>query len=164
MKHSTIPRILVLILVIVLVVIYVILACTPVRAAECRLEGKPLPTPWEPDETDIAYISRTIWGEVRGCCKEEQIAQGWNVLCRVSDPRFPNTIREVVTAKNQFYGYSPNNPAEPFWDMAREILIQWHNGEWGIPPTMCWCSGDGKHQTFRDSYIVTQETQFWPER
>lgn len=162
MNHNHMPRILALILVIVLVVICIILA-QPVRAAGQRIVDWP-ELPWEPDPEDVAYVSRTIWGEVRGCCEEEQIAQGWNVLCRVSDPRFPNTIREVVTAKNQFYGYSPNNPAEPFWDMARKILIQWHNGEWGIPPTMCWCSGDGKHQTFRDSYIVTAETQFWPER
>ena len=117
---------------------------------------------WEPDPADVDLISRTIWGECRGCCEAEQRAQAWCILNRVDDPRFPGTIREVVTAPYQFQGYSPGNPAEPFREMAREILILWHDGEREIPVGMCWCSGDGKHQTFRDSWIVTEDTSFYP--
>lgn len=29
---------------------------------------------WEPDPSDVALISRTIWGETRGCPVEEQRA------------------------------------------------------------------------------------------
>ena len=161
MNHNHIPRILALILVIVLVVICVILACKPVRAAGQRIVDWP-ELPWEPDPEEVAYVSRTIWGETRGCCEAEQRAQAWCILNRVDDSRFPDTILAVVTAPNQFQGYSASNPAEPFWAMAREILILWHAGEREIPEDMVFCSGDGRHQTFRTTWLITAETEYWP--
>lgn len=128
----------------------------------CNLSLAPVLPPWEPSEADISYISRTIWGETRGCPEIEQRAQGWNILNRVDDSQFPNTVEDVVTAPNQFQGYSINNPVEPFYEMARDILIKWHNGEHEIPTDMFWCHGDGKHQRFRNQYYVTEETKFYP--
>ena len=162
MNHNRIPRILALLLVIAMVIIYILLVSTPVRAAECRLEGKPEPIPWEPDPADVDFISRTIWGECRGCCEAEQRAQAWCILNLVDDPRFPGTMAEVVSAAYQFQGYSLSNPAEPFRELAREILILWHNGEHEIPADMVFCSGDGKHQTFRTDWIPNEETRYYP--
>lgn len=162
MNRNNIPRILAILLMMLLIIACVILA-TPVRAAECRLEGKPQPTPWEPDPEDVAYISRTIWGEARGCCQDEQEAVAWCIMERVDSPQFPNTISCVVLQPYQWQGYSPNNPAEPFAEMARDILMRWNDEERGIPDGMFWCSGDGVHQRFRDSYIVTEDTKFYPE-
>jgi len=161
MNHNRIPRILAILLVIAMIVLCILLA-TPVHAAECRLEGKPEPTPWEPDDADVAYISRTIWGECRGCCEVEQRAQAWCILNRVDDPRFPGTVGEVVSAAYQFQGYSPNNPVEPFADLAREILRLWHDGYKEIPTDMCWCEGDGVHQTFRNTWTKTEDTRYYP--
>lgn len=161
MGHNNIPRILAGMLVIAMVVICIILA-QPVRAAECRLDGKPQPTPWEPDPADVDLVSRTIWGETRGCCEAEQRAQAWCILNRVDDPRFPGTVRAVVTEPNQFQGYSPSNPVEPFRELAREILILWHAGEREIPEDMVFCSGDGRHQRFRTTWLITEETEYWP--
>lgn len=160
MKHNRIVRILVMVLVIATVVICIILA-QPVHAAGQRIVDWP-ELPWEPDPEDVALISRTIWGETRGCCEAEQRAQAWCILNRVDDPRFPATIRDVVTAPNQFQGYSANNPMEPFAELAREILILWHAGEREIPEDMVFCSGDGKHQTFRTTWLITEETEYWP--
>jgi len=117
---------------------------------------------WVPDPSDVAYISRTIWGEARGCTEEEQIAQGWCILNRVDDSRFPDTIEAVVLAPNQFQGYSASNPVEPFREMAEDILIAWHNGEHGIPQDMVFCSGDGRHQTFRTDWIADEDTRYYP--
>lgn len=161
MNHNHIPRILEMILVIVLMVLCVILACKPVRAAGQRIVDWP-ELPWEPDPKDVDLVSRTIWGEVRGCCEAEQRAQAWCILNRVDDPRFPDTIRGVVTAPNQFQGYSANNPVEPFAELAREILILWHAGEREIPEDMVFCSGDGRHQRFRTTWLITEETRYWP--
>lgn len=130
-------------------------------AALALLLAPPAET-WEPDEADVDLISRTIWGECRGCCEAEQRAQAWCILNRVDDSRFPGTIREVVTAAHQFQGYSPENPAEPFRELAREILILWHAGEREIPEDMVFCSGDGRHQTFRTTWLITAETEYWP--
>lgn len=160
MNHNRIVRGLVWILVIVLVVICIILA-TPVRAAGQRIVNWP-ELPWEPDPKDVAYISRTIWGETRGCPYEEQWAQGCCVVNRVDDLRWPSTIEAVVLQPNQFQGYSINNPVEPFYDMAYEILVAWHNGNTGVPKDMVFCSGNGKHQTFRTTYEITSETVFYP--
>ena len=119
---------------------------------------------WEPDPSDVALISRTIWGETRGCPVEEQRAQAWCILNRVDspDPIFPDTIEAVVTAPNQFQCYSVKNPDAPFYEMAREILILWHDGIREIPADMCWCEGRNGQQIFRNSWERTSETRYWP--
>lgn len=122
-----------------------------------------LSTPaWEPNPADVAYLSRTTWGEVRGCTETEQRAQIWCILNRVDDPRFPNTIEGVVTAPYQFQGYSPDNPVDPFKALAEEILTLWHSGVREIPTDMVFCSGDGVHQTFRTDWIPTETTRYYP--
>ena len=117
---------------------------------------------WEPSPDDVALISRTIWGEVRGCPVVEQRAQAWCILNRVDDPRWGDTIEKVVLQPSQFQGYSPNNPVEPFEDMATEIIVMWHNGEYEIPRDMCFCGGDGKHQRFRTDWIPNENTRYYP--
>lgn len=134
---------------------------TALVAALSLLQAPP-EEPWEPDPADVVLISRVIWGECRGCPEEEQWAQGCCIVNRVDDPRWPDTIAEVVLQHQQFQGYSPNNPAEPFYGMAREILIAWHNGDTGVPKDMCFCAGDGKHQRFRTDWIPNEETRFYP--
>ena len=119
-------------------------------------------TVWEPDPADVALISRTIWGETRGCCEIEQRAQAWCILNRVDDPRWPDSIEGVILQPSQFQGYSSSNPVESFEEMAKEILILWHEGEREIPADMCFCSGDGRHQTFRNTWERTNETRYYP--
>lgn len=119
-------------------------------------------TVWEPDPADVALVSRTIWGETRGCSETEQRAQAWCILNRVDDPRWPDSIEGVVLQPSQFQGYSPSNPEDTFHDMAREILVMWHEGEREIPADMCFCSGDGRHQTFRNTWERTNETRYYP--
>ena len=129
----------------------------------CSLSLEPVLPPWEPDPADVALVSRTIWGETRGCPEKEQLGTGWCIVLRKRSPDFPDAIEGVVLQPNQCQGYSPNNPEEPFHDMAREILIADYNGEAGpLPDGFFWCSGDGKHQTYRNSWIRTEETRYWP--
>lgn len=129
----------------------------------CNLSLAPVMPSWEPDPADIAYVSRTIWGETRGCPEKEQLGTGWCIVLRKNNPAFPDTIEGVVLQPSQWQGYSPNNPEESFHEMAREILIADHNGEAGpLPEGFFWCSGDGKHQTFRNEWIRTDETRYWP--
>lgn len=130
MRHNRIVRALVMILVIVLVVICVILACPPVRAAECRLAGKPEPTPWEPDDADVVALARTLYGECRGCSELQQRAVCWCIFNRVDDPRFPDTVVGVIVQKSQFFGYSASNPVwDSLYAVAYGCLVDWHNGE-----------------------------------
>lgn len=117
----------------------------------CGLTMEPV-KPWEPDPADVALISRTIWGEARGCEPEEQEAVAWCILNRVDDERFPNTVESVVTQPWQFQGYALGNPAEPFADVAEDVLRRWHNGEHGIDPALVFFEGDGKHNYFRSKW------------
>ena len=80
----------------------------------------------------------------------------------MDDSRWPDSIEAVVLQPNQFQGYSESNPEAPFHDLAREILILWHSGEREIPQDMVYCSGDGVHQTFRNTWERTEETRYWP--
>lgn len=108
MKHTNIVRGLVWILVIVMVVICVILACPPVRAAECRLDGRPKSTPWEPDPAEVEMLACAIYNEAGGdaCSDLCRYYVGDVILNRVADPRFPDTIEAVLTAPKQYGRFS----------------------------------------------------------
>lgn len=113
-----------------------------------------------PDQNDVTYISKTIWGEGRGCSIKEQKAIAGCILNRVKSPEFPNTIKGVVTAPNQFQGYDPNNP-DIFRDIAHEVIVIYHEGGCVIDRSLLYFSGNGRYNTFRDSWIPEEATLFW---
>ncbi len=55
-----------------------------------------------PEFRDFELLARIIAAEARGESFEGQIAVGAVILNRTKDPRFPNTIHEVVFQKGQF--------------------------------------------------------------
>lgn len=149
MKHSSIPRILALLLVLDMIVICIILAM-PVRAAECRLMGKPEPQPWEPDEAEVLALARTLYGECRGCSELQQRAVCWCIFNRVDDPRFPDTVVGVITQQSQFFGYSPSNPVwDSLYAVAYDCMVDWHDGvERVLEPELCFFTGNGRINVF----------------
>lgn len=153
-KKYIIVRALVMILVIVLVVICVILACPPVRAAECRLQGKPEPTPWEPEEVEVLALARTLYGECRGCSELQQRAVCWCIFNRVDDPRFPDTVLGVITQRSQFFGYSASNPVwDSLYDLAHACLVDWHcGGNRVLEPEFVFFHGTGRINVFTTEY------------
>ena len=131
-------------------------------AAQTEPVPEPEPEPWEPAAEDVAYISRTIYGEARGCDEEQRQAVAWCILARVEDPRFPDTVEDVVTQPYQFQGYAAGNPVEPCEADARAVLIAYHDGEWGLDPDLLWFAGDGKINHYRNEYEYSKATKFWP--
>lgn len=147
MKHNNIPRILALLLVIAMIVLCILLA-TPVRAAECRLAGKPEPEEWEPDPKDVEMLARVIYQEAGGdaCSDLCRMYVGDVVLNRVEDPRFPDTMEEVLTAPGQYGTFSrtgviwPARASKPeeaaavarAYDIARRLLAGEHSEIWGL--------------------------------
>lgn len=77
-------------------------------------------------DADLEYLARVIHGEARGEPFIGQIAVGAVVLNRVQSPRFPNTIREVIMAENQFTCVSDGQfyllPGEQAFAAARQAL------------------------------------------
>lgn len=154
MRHNRIVRGLVWILVIALVVICVILACPPVRATECRLEGKPEPEEWEPDEADVTALAQTLYGECRGCSELQQRAVCWCVFNRVDSDKFPDTVIGVITQKSQFFGYKATNPVwDSLYNLAYGCLVDWHNEENRVlEPEFLYFTGNGRINIFTTEY------------
>ena len=89
---------------------------------------------------DLLLLSKLVTGEARGESYEGQVAVAAVVINRVKDPRFPNTIKDVIYQKNAFsvvndgsinmqptesaynaaidalYGKDPTNKAVFFWN------------------------------------------------
>ena len=110
-------------------------------------------------EDDVIAMAKMLWGEARGCTRDNQAMAVWCVLNRVDDSRFPDTILGVLSQPSQFHGYSPDFPV---WDelkeVARDVLTRWSlekqgaNVERELPNTYLWFTGDGVQNWFREAY------------
>ena len=110
-------------------------------------------------EDDVAAMAKMLWGEARGCTRDNQAMAVWCVLNRVDDPRFPDTIQGVLSQPSQFHGYSPDFPV---WDelkeVARDVLTRWSLEKQGVtverelPNTYLWFTGYNGSNHFREQY------------
>lgn len=149
---------------------------TPEQAAEAIISAPPVafpspsiaveevtPTeaPFIPDAAEVEALAKMLWGEARGIASDtEKAACVWVVLNRVDDPRFPDTVLEVVKAPYQFAGYSPDYPAtDELKALAADVLTRYHaekNGDTEagrvIPSGYCWFTGDGERNYFTNEW------------
>ncbi len=83
-------------------------------------------------ETDLELLAHLIHSEARGEPYIGQVAVGAVVLNRVNNPRFPNTVEEVIMAPGQFSVVAKGTfylpPGETAYDAARDALA-------GVDPT-----------------------------
>ena len=110
-------------------------------------------------EDDVVAMAKMLWGEARGCTRDNQAMAVWCVLSRVDDSRFPDTILGVLSQPSQFHGYSPDFPV---WDelkeVARDVLTRWSLEKQGVtverelPNTYCWFTGFNGSNHFREEY------------
>ena len=110
-------------------------------------------------EDDVIAVAKMLWGEARGCTRDNQAMAVWCVLNRVDDPRFPDTIQSVLSQPSQFHGYSPDFPV---WDelkeVALDVLTRWSLEKQGVtverelPPEYVFFTGDGIQNHFRAAY------------
>lgn len=126
-------------------------------------ETTPEPTPDEAlPEPDAVYLAQCLWGEARGVPSEtERAAVVWCVLNRVDHPGFPDTIYGVLTAPNQFIGFSESHPVDPaLLALAQDVLARWRAEQTGeadsgrvLPQEYLWFSADGHgHNAFRNAF------------
>ena len=110
-------------------------------------------------EEDVAEVAKMLWGEARGCTRDNQIKCVWVVLNRVDDDRFPNTIQGVLSQPHQFHGYDPTYPVtDELYDVAFDVLTRWSYEKQGIPvrrelpQSFLWFTGNGVENIFREVY------------
>ena len=72
-----------------------------------------------PTDADINLLARIIDVEARGEPYRGKVAVGAVVMNRVRDPRFPDTIREVIYQPGQFYTAGLRNHPVPSADALR---------------------------------------------
>lgn len=110
-------------------------------------------------EDDVAEVAKMLWGEARGCTRDNQIKCVWVVLNRVDDERFPDTIQGVLSQPHQFHGYSESFPVtDELYSVAFDVLTRWSYEKQGIPvrrelpSSFLWFTGDGVTNYFREVY------------
>ena len=123
--------------------------------------------PWMPDETDVEYIAKTVYGEALIVKSDtRRAAVVWCILNRVDAKGYPDTIEGVVTAPYQFSGYDPDHPVtEDLRDLTIDVLQRWNaekNGETDVgrvlPKGYCFFVGDGFENYFTDEW---KGTDYW---
>ena len=110
-------------------------------------------------EDDVVAMAKMLWGEARGCTRDNQIKCAWIVCNRVDDDRFPDTIRGVLEQPSQFHGYDPTYPVtSELYDVAFDVLTRWSYEKQGIPvrrelaSSFLWFTGNGEENIFREVY------------
>ena len=110
-------------------------------------------------EDDVSEVAKMLWGEARGCTRDNQIKCAWIVCNRVDDERFPDTIQGVLEQPHQFHGYDPTYPVtDELYDIAFDVLTRWSYEKQGIPVrrelpnTYLWFTGNGQENIFREVY------------
>lgn len=119
---------------------------------------------WVPDTADVEIIAKTLYGECRGVeSTTEKAAVAWCILNRVDTTGYAcgRSIEYVVTFKNQFQGYNPDNPVTPeLQSLAEDVLIRHHNelaGEANVgrilPKEYIYFIGDTKRNFFTTEFL-----------
>ena len=110
-------------------------------------------------EDDVAAMAKMLWGEARGCTRDNQIKCAWIVCNRVDDERFPDTIQGVLEQPHQFHGYSESFPVtDELYNIAFDVLTRWSYEKQGIPvrrelpKSFLWFTGNGRENIFRAVY------------
>lgn len=110
-----------------------------------------------PDAAEVEALAKMLYGEARGIASDmEKAACVWCVLNRVDDPRYPDTVLEVLEAPYQFAGYSADNPVLPELEkLAADVLKRYHaerDGETNVgrvlPAEYLFFTGDGLNNHF----------------
>ena len=110
-------------------------------------------------EEDVAAVAKMLWGEARGCTRDNQIKCAWVACNRVDDERFPDTIQGVLAQPSQFHGYDPTYPVtDELYSVAFDVLTRWSYEKQGVPvrrelpSTYLWFTGDGEQNHFREDW------------
>lgn len=113
--------------------------------------------PYEPDAAEVEALARMLYGEARGVpSTAEKAACVWCVLNRIDDPRFPDTVLEVLEAPSQFAGYKATYPVLPeLAEIAADVLTRYHAERDGdtdagrvLPAEYVFFTGDGRNNHF----------------
>lgn len=107
---------------------------------------------------EVTLVCQTVYGEARGCSREEQMLVVW-CICNRADSSGAS-IERVVTAPRQFHGYNPEHPVtDEIRSAVLEVLDAWSQGQEALvyepyanTSEYLYFSGDGVHNWFREEW------------
>lgn len=113
-------------------------------------------------EQEVTALCQTVYGEAMITHSDmEMAAVVWCILNRVDSTVYEaDTIMEIVTARRQFHGYSPENPVDEHikW-LVLDVLGRWMSEKAGnedagrvLPKEYLYFEGDGWHNHFSTEY------------
>lgn len=113
-------------------------------------------------------LAKTLYGEARGLSKYDQSLVCWCVFNRYDNGRFGDTLADVITAKNQFYGYKAHHPVDDnLYKLAVDCLLRWQAEKYSVgdvgrtlPKEYLYFSGDGKRNWYRTAYEKSKRKTF----
>lgn len=87
----------------------------------------------------------------------------WNILFRVADSGYPNSVAEVVAQPNQYMGFSDNNPVVTAkYRVAYEAVEAFYAGNWPADSRFLYAEWDSKGKVIlRDTYLAGRDTEYW---
>lgn len=126
---------------------------------------------WQPDEADVEYIAKTLYGECVGVKSDtEKAAVVWCILNRVDYKGYAcgTSVEYVITFPNQFLGYSPDNPVlDSLKNLAIDVMCRWNAEKEGeadvgrvLPAEYIYFVGNGKTNYFSKEYLSTDYWDF----
>lgn len=107
---------------------------------------------------EVTLVCQTVYGEARGCSKEEQQLVVWCICNRVDYSG--TSVKQVVTADRQFHGYDPKHPVTPeIFENVTEALEAWSRNEealvyapYATTTEYRYFYGDGRHNWYREEW------------
>ena len=107
---------------------------------------------------EVTLVAKTVWGEARGCSREEQMLVVWCICNRADSSEA--SIEQVVKAPRQFHGYNPEHPVtDEIRSVVLEVLDAWSSGQealvyepYATTSEYLYFSGDGVHNWFREEW------------
>lgn len=74
---------------------------------------------------EIEMLAKIVYREARGMNNEQRAAVVWNVLNRLDNPRFDNSIIAVITSPNQYAWYDDTPVRDDLYAMADDVVTRW---------------------------------------
>lgn len=111
---------------------FVPIACPMLSSTEeyCvnRLPEETKVDPINVSDREMRMLCQVVWGEARGCSREEQMLVVWCICNRVDATGA--SFEEVITAPYQFHGYSGEHPVtRDIYSTVKEVLVAYSKGQ-----------------------------------
>lgn len=112
-------------------------------------------------KADCIEIAKVLYG-IRQNSKDDLRTAVWCVLNRVNNSGYPSSVAEVCKQKDQWMGYSEENPVlDDLFNIAYEQVEIWYGGIRPVSPDYIYMNWTPTEITLRDNWENGSSTHYW---